>query len=102
MESKGLLLWSPQPATDLYPEPNKCNPHSSTPISFKDILTVSSHLCLGLSKWSPTFTKDMFMRKNKRDQEKCIQIVSITTLYPENMTHSAFFQLQGIKYIYFL
>jgi hypothetical protein len=47
MEPEGSLPHSQVPATCLYPEPTQSSPYPN-PISWKSILILSSHLCLGL------------------------------------------------------
>jgi hypothetical protein len=46
MEPKGSLLYSQDPATGLYPQPDTSSPH--LPTLFRLILILSSHLHLGL------------------------------------------------------
>jgi hypothetical protein len=48
MEPEGLMRRSQEPATGPYPEPDETSPKSPHPVPLKSILTLFSHLCLGL------------------------------------------------------
>ena len=52
MEPKVSLPHSQVPATCPYPEPDQSSPYPRHPTSWRCILILYSHLCLGSPKWS--------------------------------------------------